>query len=284
MVLNFADWKTVDFGEVNNFIRSGLHDPTNAVSHPHLLPRKCTCLVTPGIGCFMTEGRLVHSLSKCLQGTHVRKQIWSLIGSCPQPPHRPPPTPAVLGTSDPLTLLCYLPSHTQYFPSLAVPLPTLVPSSAWWDPICLWEPQAPSQSLPFWALPAPQPVLGTISVMASATFCHPFLLVSLEALHFSRENSISFFKLRNNTHTIMYTCHKLHIQLKYFLHIYTCIICMVLMCISLMNNISVPPKSSCFPLPSQYLPAPPEQITILISNTITLIWSVLKLQLSGITQ
>lgn len=79
MVSNSGAWKTVDFEETNNFKRNGLHVPTITVSHQCWWLCKYTCLVTPAIRCLMTEGRLVHSLDKCLRGTHLNKQISSLI-------------------------------------------------------------------------------------------------------------------------------------------------------------------------------------------------------------
>lgn len=153
----FRGLETVDLEETNNFKRNGLPDPTTAVSHQCWLLCKYTCLVTPAIRCLMTEERLIHSLDKCLRGTHLNKQIWSLIWFMTSASHHCALTP------DPLTTMNYLPSHMlSVSPGIVMPLSTLVPLSAWWNTICPEEPSVPSLKPTPWAFSSlSQPVFGT---------------------------------------------------------------------------------------------------------------------------
>lgn len=155
MVSNSGAWKTADFEEINNFRRNEFHDHTSTGSHHYLLPRKHTYSATLGIRCVMTVGRLIHSFNKPWWGTHWNKHIRSLIWfmSLAASPTTVPCTPG------PLMLDCSPPHTPRVYPSIILPLPTLVSFSAWWYPFVLQSPVYLLFSLPHDPSPPHQPVL-----------------------------------------------------------------------------------------------------------------------------
>lgn len=144
--------------------------------------------------------------NKCLSGTHNKSEAW--FDSRPQP-LLPPPCALHIWPANPTELPAF--SHPQGFPQCHPAFAHTSPFSTRWNSICPLEPSVPSLNPILLSLSFP-PATGTLNLFPSWHLPHSyylfFCLCLLISFVFLSAKSMSFFKLRCNIHTIMYTYHK----------------------------------------------------------------------------